>query len=208
MLERIKVWIKTPELLMCLLKIIVSLIFATLFVVRIIYPELNIDAISIILLILAMFPWYSQNVKALELNGIGKVELVSEKEKEELEEKVAKVATVQTIKKEKPTERYSFYNLRYTDQKLALAGLRIEIEKELHRISQKSQIRSDYKGVAELTKVLVRNEMITHNEYTLIRDIIGVLNKAVHSRLDDYKEADFEWVFEIGLEVLESMKQR
>lgn len=186
-------------------KVFVSLVFIGLAVLRVLYPELNIDVITIIFIILAMFPWYSQNIKALELNGIGKVELVSGKE--ELEEKVAKVGRTKSVLKEKTAERYSFYNLRYTDQKLALAGLRIEIEKELKRIAERSEIKISNISLGKLTELLSQHELITHNEYALIRDIIVVLNKAVHSQLDDYKDADFDWVFEFGLDVLESLKQ-
>ena len=206
--KKIMKWIKTPNIIVEMFKFIVSIIFIGLFVLRIKYPQLKIDAISIILIILAIFPWYSKNIKVLELNGIGKVELVSDKEKEELEEKVAKIGISKNVKKENPAELYSFYNIRYTDEKLALAGLRIEIEKELQRIAEKGQINSSYMGVGMLTEELSRYGLITNNEYALIRDIIGVLNKAVHNKLDNYRGTDVDWVFKLGIDVLDSLKQR
>lgn len=208
MIKKIRKWFKNPTIIVGIFKLVVSAIFIGLFMVRIKYPQLKIDAISIILIILAMFPWYSKNIKALELNGIGKVELVSDKEKEELEEKVAKVGISKNVKKENPAELYSFYNIRYTDPKLALAGLRIEIEKELQRIAEKSEINSSYMGVGKLTEELSKYGLITNNEYALIRDIIGVLNKAVHNKLENYRGTDVDWVFELGIDVLESLKQR
>ena len=208
MFKRINARSKKPKLWNYAIKIFISLIFIGLFVVRIKHPELNIDAVSIILIILAMFPWYSKYIKALELNGIGKVELVSDKEKEELEEKVAKLVVPDKSVKANPAERYSFYTLRYTDMKLALAGLRIEIEKELKQIAEINGIKNSIISLGKLTELLSQRELITRNEYALIRDIIVVLNKAVHSQLDDYINEDFDWVFEIGLELLESLKQR
>ncbi|MBQ3559201.1 MAG: hypothetical protein IJA07_06810 [Agathobacter sp.] len=207
MFKQINVWSRKKKLWNHVLKIFISLMFIGLFVVRIKHPELNIDAISIILLVLAMFPWYSKYIKALELNGIGKVELVSDKEKEELEEKAAKLVVPDKSEKENLAEKYSFYALRYTDMKLALAGLRIEIERELKQIAERNGIKNSIMSLGKLTELLSQRELITRNEYALIRDIIVVLNKAVHSQLDDYKIKDFEWVFEIGLDVLESLKR-
>ena len=65
-------------------KIITSLVFIAVFIARIVKPEWNIDTTSIILLILAFVPWFIQYIKALEISGLGKVELLAKSRKKKL----------------------------------------------------------------------------------------------------------------------------
>lgn len=56
-----------------------------------------------------------------------------------------------------------------------------------------------------MTKILSKNNIITSGERSLICDITGVLNRAVHSQLGDYNSETFDWVFDVGLKLLESL---
>lgn len=44
-------------------KLITSILFIGLFVLRIFKPELNIDSMSVMLIILALVPWFIQYIK-------------------------------------------------------------------------------------------------------------------------------------------------
>lgn len=68
-------------------KLITSILFIGLFVLRIFNPELNIDSISVMLIILALVPWFIQYIKTLEINGLGKVELITEYQKQIIQKK-------------------------------------------------------------------------------------------------------------------------
>lgn len=68
-------------------KLITSILFIGLFVLRIFKPELNIDSMSVMLIILALVPWFIQYIKTLEINGLGKVELITEYQKQIIEKK-------------------------------------------------------------------------------------------------------------------------
>jgi hypothetical protein len=187
-------------------KVIVSVVFVAVFFARIIKPEWNIDSTSIILLVLACVPWFIQYVKSLEINGVGKIELIDDKQKKKIEQK-AKDAGIVPIQS-KDTPQYDFYNLRYVDPKLALAGLRLEIESVLRKIAEKNGLDVSHSGIGRMTDILSQHELISSNEQGIISDITGILNKAVHSQLDEFQSESVDWVFDLGLDILKSLNAR
>lgn len=182
--------------------------FITIFLTRLIWPNLNIDTTSIILLVLALVPWFIQYIKSLEVTGLGKVELVSKEEKAKIQETVNEVGLSKETPIKEIKNKYSFYNLRYEDPKLALAGLRIELEDVLKKLLKDNNIEIRMSGMRHITNTLINNEVITHKEYTIINDITGILNKAVHGDLDEYDSDTFDWVFELGLSLLNSLNSK
>lgn len=189
-------------------KLITSILFIGLFVLRIFKPELNIDSMSVMLIILALVPWFIQYIKTLEINGLGKVELITEYQKQIIEKKAAEAGLSTGEKKHEIKNEYLFYNLRYEDPKLALAGLRIELENTLIELAQKNNLDVQRSGLNKITRVLLANNIITRDENALIYDIIDVLNRAVHSQLGVYNSKTFDWVFDIGLKLLNSLDKR
>jgi|SRR5699024_4469095 len=189
-------------------KLITSILFIGLFVLRIFKPELNIDSMSVMLIILALVPWFIQYIKTLEINGLGKVELITEYQKQIIEKKADEAGLSTGEKKHEIKNEYLFYNLRYEDPKLALAGLRIELENTLIELAQKNNLDVQRSGLNKITRVLLANNIITRDENALIYDIIDVLNRAVHSQLGEYNSKTFDWVFDIGLKLLNSLDKR
>ncbi|RGB91441.1 hypothetical protein DWZ21_29445 [Hungatella hathewayi] len=187
-------------------KIIASLVFIAAFFTRIIKPEWNIDSTSIILLVLACVPWFMQYIKSLEINGVGKIELVDAKQKKEIEQKAKDAGIVAS--KSKDTQQYAFYNLRYDDPKLSLAGLRIEIESVLRKIAEKNGLDVSRSGLGRITDILSQHQLISGNERAIIFDITGILNKAVHSQLDEFQSESIDWVFDLGLDILKSLNEK
>ncbi|MCA9765105.1 MAG: hypothetical protein KC455_01660 [Carnobacterium sp.] len=189
-------------------KVIVSFMFITIFLIRLIWPNLTIDTTSIILLVLALVPWFIQYIKSLEVTGIGKVELVSKEEKAKIQATVNEVGLSKETPIKEIKNKYSFYNLRYEDPKLALAGLRIELESVLKKLLEDNKIKIRMSGMRQITNTLINNEIITHKEHAIINDITAILNKAVHGDLDEYDSDSFDWVFEIGLNLLDSLSSK
>ena len=99
-------------------KITASIIFMAIFSLRLWKPEIKIDSLSVILLVLAMIPWFIQYIKSLEINGIGKVELITKDQKDIIEKNVEEIGIINNSNEE-IRKNYSFYKLRYEDPKLA-----------------------------------------------------------------------------------------
>ncbi|ALU76588.1 TPA: hypothetical protein LWN96_002739 [Listeria monocytogenes] len=190
-------------------KVTASLIFLALFSIRLWKPEIKIDSLSVILVVLAMAPWLIQYIKSLEINGIGKVDLITKDQKDAIEKNAEEIGITSNSNEEIKND-YSFYNLRYEDPKLALAGLRIELESTLTKLMRANNLQnnSSFSGVSKMTHILSKNEIISNGEYVLIRDITGILNSAVHGQLDNYDSQNFDWVFSIGLKLLASLNEK
>lgn len=188
------------------LKFIISIVFISVFFTRIIKPELNIDTNSIILLVLAVLPWFIKDIKTLEINGVGKVELFDKERQKELDKKASDAGIIKSNLED--NEGYVFYGLRYSDSKLALAGMRIEIESVLKKIAAQHKVNTSGVGLVQLTRILNKEELITDQEQAIIFDLIGILNQAVHSQLKEYDSASFDHLFELGLDLLKSLNNK
>lgn len=190
------------------LKIMISMLFIAVLIIRIVLPDLKIDTTSIVLIILATIPWVIQFIKSLEINGVGKVELVNKDKKKEMEENAVNAGLGITKTNVDESKQYSFINLRYNDPKLALAGLRIEIENSLRRIAENNSLDVSFVGIIQMTRLLVKEHLIDGNEQSIISDITVVLNKAVHSQLSSYESETFDWVFDLGISLLKSLNKK
>ncbi|MDQ0273527.1 hypothetical protein [Cytobacillus purgationiresistens] len=171
-------------------------------------PELNIDSISVMLIVLALVPWFIQYIKSLEINGLGKVELITEDQKQAIQKNADEAGIFTGTKENKISSNYTFYNLRYEDPKLALAGLRIELEKTLIKLVEKNSLDGQRLGLNKMTNILSKNNIITSSESSLIYDISGILNRAVHSQLGEYNSETFDWVFDVGVKLLDSLGKK
>lgn len=185
-------------------KVIITVICLFIFFVRIIYPDINIDSISVTLLILALVPWFIRYIKSLEINGLGSFELVSEEKKDEIEAFAHQIG----LEEEEEYNDYTFLKLRDTDSKLALASLRIEIEGVLNEIIDKYQLDRKRKGIRESVNILSQKNLLNSKEKAIILDIIHILNRAVHSDLKKHELDDIDWIMDLGVSLLNSLNNR
>ena len=167
------------------------------------------DAITIILIMLAFLPWLLEIIKSVEFPGGVKVEL---RKLHEISEKAEKAGLLEsggllgkTITNAK-APKYSFQLVASEDPKLALAGLRIEIEKRLKDIAEKHQVPSLNKGVKQLLIVLADNGCLSAEERSVLADLISLLNNAVHAADVDTNAA--QWALDIGPRILRSLDKK
>ena len=110
------------------------------------WPNLKIDSITLTLLLVAVMPWLSQIFKSLELPGGWKIEFHDlQKATKRADEAGLLSGKVQSA------SPYSFQLVADEDPNLALAGLRIEIEKRLTQIAESYQIDSGRSSAGRLT---------------------------------------------------------
>jgi len=156
------------------LKVAISVIAAVGLVVHIAVPKLAIDAISLGLLIIAVLPWLAPLVKAAELPGGFKIEF--QDVKAAAERVAAGAPDVTTLS---PPSEPSYLAFSEQDTSLAFVGLRIEIEKRLRALAERSGIPKS-RPLMQLTKELQERGVLSSESASGLRELINLGNQAAH----------------------------
>lgn len=172
-------------------------------VVHIIWPDLKIDAITLTLVILAIVPWMAPIFKSLEFPGGWKLEFQEELARVRQEAEVAGLIDSRSMKN---NVEYGFMEIAESNPGLAMAGLRIEIEKSLKAIAKHEGIEFKRYGINFLIRGLYEKQIISNQEKAALADIIGTLNRAVHGEELDYHAT--LWVIDIGPQILSSLNKK
>lgn len=184
------------------LKGLISLICLVFILLHMFCPKITIDNITIIALILGFIPWLSDLFKEIEMPGGWKIKFNDQKR---LEKQFSDTGLDVELT-DKDENKYSFQYIGKTDMNLALAGLRIEIEKKLREIAEKKNISTEMQGIGRLIGILYEKKLIEFEEKSLISDMIGMLNGAVHGKNID--EESFDWAMDYGVRILLSLEKR
>lgn len=181
----------------------ISLLAIVVALSHLIWPSLAIDGITLMLITIAIIPWLVPLFKSLELPGGVKIEFQELKNIQKDIEKVG-LATPKIEKEAKP--EYAFQMVVDEDPNLALAGLRIEIEKRLRDIAKANDINTEGKSFRPLLELLSRKEVITSSERAVLADLAGLLNQAVHGAKLDQRAT--EWAMDVGPRIIKALDQR
>jgi len=185
------------------LQIVISATALLIAIIHIIKPDLKIDAITLVLIGFAIIPWLAPLIKSIELPGGWKIEY---QDLERTRQKVDKVGLLSETLSDEDSKKYSFQIIAQDDPNLALAGLRIEIEKRLKRLAEQNNIGTRMQGMARVLDMLSKKGLITFQEKSVISDMIVQLNSAVHGAKVDEHAA--EWAIDIGPRILKSLDDR
>lgn len=172
-------------------------------IAHLLLPGLEIDAVTLILIVVALVPWLAPVFKSLELPGGIKFEF-SELERVTQHAKKAGLIKSKPLKKKKVD--YAFLVVADQNPSLALAGLRIEIEKRLRLLAQRAKLNGDRASVRQLMYALAQKKMLSPQEQAVLAEMIITLNRAVHG--EDYDPRSAQWVIENGPKILESLDQK
>ena len=186
------------------LRQVVSLGALLLALAHIAWPQLAIDAVALALIVIAILPWLAPLVKSLELPGGWKVEF------QELQKAASRAETAGLLAAEpnEPEVLFSFQTIANRDPVLALAGLRIEIEKRLVLLTETHNLNAGRRplGVGQLLRLLVQAEVLTNEERSILADMVNLLNSAVHGAEVDPRAA--AWAIDVGPRLLTSLDER
>ena len=170
---------------------------------HLIWPELTIDAITVALLFIALVPWLTPLFKSLELPGGWKIEFQDFERARTKADKAGLLASVTVIR---PQKRFSFQIVAKEDPKLALAGLRIEIEKRLAEIAETNGLETEKIGIGRLLRILGEKELLSKEQSSVLADMVGLLNAAVHG--GDIDERAAEWALDVGPRLLDTLESK
>jgi uncharacterized protein YutE (UPF0331/DUF86 family) len=186
-----------------MLRQVVTLSALILAIAHLIWPDIAIDAITLALVVIAILPWLAPLFKSLELPGGWKVEF------QELQKAASRADTAGLLAAEpsRSDDAFSFQSISKRDPNLALAGLRIEIEKRLSQLAEVNAVEQRRPmGIGQLLRALAQREVLTNEERSILSDMVNMLNAAVHGATVDLKSAD--WAINVGPRLLTSLDER
>ncbi|MEX1159545.1 MAG: hypothetical protein WEA79_01755 [Balneolaceae bacterium] len=95
------------------------------------------------------------------------------------------------------------------DYKSNLLLIRIKLEKELREIASNLQLsrREQFGGISRLTRVLERNSNIPKEITTILRDIIPMLSKELHTSDSYLSDSDYQLIQDLGLNIIAKLEQ-
>ena len=179
------------------LKAAISLCATACIVLRLIFPDIKIDAITVGLLIVAVLPWFSALIESAKLPGGWEVKFRDlQKAATAITESATATTTTTTTT---PPPQPAFIAIATRDPNLALAGLRIEIEKRVRAIALKHGIQETY----SVRQTLDRLRRAGVFDYRAIGGLDQIINAGNHAAHGAYVEPSVaEWAIEYGPSVL------
>jgi hypothetical protein len=166
------------------LRVLISFVAVAGLSIRVIWPDLRLDAISLGLLIVAILPWLSGLFESLEFPGGWKVNF------RDLTEAAA--AIPDPAGPGKATEiPPSYLAIRDLDPSLGLVGLRIEIERRLQALADAAGIDRHRRSAGALARSLAQKGVLPPDIAGALVEIISAGNAAAHgaevpTRLDRF----------------------
>ena len=132
-------------------QVLITIFSLVLVGVHLLWPDLKIDAITLILLAAAAIPWLLPLFKRIELPGGVKIEF---QELQATEQRAAEAGLLDESPDPAPSHEYSFQVVADEDANLALAGLRIEIERRLGSLAESAGIGNTKLSIGRLVRLL------------------------------------------------------
>ncbi len=162
--------------------VLISLLFVTLAGMHIFLDTVTIDAIAIVLIVLASLPWVFPYLKTLELPGGVKIEL------KDVKSAVEQVSSG-TEASSSDGDAYEYLQVVSAhDPNLALVAIRIEIEKAV-RATLGDSTRPI--PLSKAMSQLVADGVISKRTASGMQDFIKLGNQAAHGVTVDRDAADF-----------------
>lgn len=182
-----------------------ALLFA---LAHLIWPALKIDAVTVALVTVAVIPWLAPLFKTLEFPGGMKIEFQElERAKEEVQEAGLIPSEREQPSPEVPPQRkYDFLAVQDSDPNLALAGLRIEIEKRLTTLAQASGVEPQRRGISGLLSALRQRDVLGRQEQQALGELSVLLDNAVHGAEVDKRAT--AWAADVGTSLIAELDRR
>lgn len=177
------------------LKVTITAVAALALAVRVLFPALRIDAVSLGLLTVGLLPWLAPLIRSVELPGGLKIEL--QDVKKAAERITAGEPVVPVSPRQEPA--YAFLAVAEQSPALALVGLRIEIEKRLRALAELVGIPKS-RPLTQLASDLRNRNVLNAKSAEGLLDLVSLGNRAAHG-VDVTAEAA-SWSVEAGPQIL------
>jgi hypothetical protein len=193
-------------------QITLSCLIFTLICLHLIFPKWAIDSITVTLLVLLLVVWILPWIKTLKIPGGAEIQMRDILKAEEslaksnLPQRQESISTPNAVP-ERQTENITLLEkILGRDPNLALANLRIEIEKRLMLLGKHQDANfSSLTGISKMIRTL-RDRKVFDPEFALsLSKIVSVGNAAIHGAHVDPNVA--ERALNVGEELLRGLDQ-
>lgn len=193
------------------LRLVVTLAALALALVHILFPGVAIDGVALGLIVIAIVPWLAPLFRSLELPGGWKVEfrdLQKVAAKADDAGLLARPATATRAAGAAPeaAAEYAFQSVAERDPNLALAGLRIELEKRLVELCRQHGIGTAMQGMGRLLRELAKVGVLNGDEEAVLADLVQMLNAAVHGAEVDPRAT--QWAMDVGPQLILALEEK
>ena len=161
--------------------------------VHLLWSAIAIDTITLSLLAIAIIPWIAPLFKSVELPGGLKVQF------NELEKVEQKAYALGLLTRRAPAEVTEI-----DDPNLALANLRIALERQLRNISEQHGILTRGREIGFLLQDLQSHNLLSREQASLLSKLLPFLNSAVHGAQVDPRAS--RWAAEVGARLVASLE--
>lgn len=145
------------------LKAVISVVAVSAIAVRIAFPEIKIDLVTLGLMIVAVLPWLSELIESAKFPGGWEVKF---RDLREAGEKVTSSSEPPPTASHQPPpvtqSQPSYVSVADQDPNLALVGLRIEIEQRIRQLSKRHDLPMNWGSLSKLIRELTRREIIPY----------------------------------------------
>jgi hypothetical protein len=180
-----------------ILQITISAVAIIVAIIHLVWPSLTIDAITITLLVISIFPWLQPLIKSFELPGGWKIEFQDIQKARIKAERAGLLSPQPRGGGGTPT---LFQVSVKEDPILLFSSLRLEIESKMRDLASLHNISANEMNLWDLMNALRMGSVLTSEEGDALKDIISILNSGLHGAYIN-KEA-IDWVLDIGPRII------
>lgn len=167
------------------------------------FPAIVIDTVTAYLLAIAVLPWLGLFFRSVELPGGVKVEYQDLKEVEAKAREAGLISS--STEGAKPSDAV-YERIAAEDPNLALAGLRIEVERELVALAARHGVTAFRVSPNVIARELTKMQVLPSGAQSALSDLLPLLNSAVHGAKVDQKSV--EWALTTGSQIIAALRAK
>lgn len=166
-------------------------------------PAIIVDTVTAYLLAIAVLPWLGLFFRSVELPGGVKLEYQDLKE---VEIKARDAGLISTSTEGARPSDAVYERIATEDPNLALAGLRIEVERELVALAARHGVTASRVSPNVIAGELTKMQVLPIGAQSALSDLLPLLNKAVHGAKVEQKSV--EWALTTGSQIIAALRSK
>ena len=183
------------------LKAVISFGAIGAIVLRILYPELKLDAIALGLLVVAVLPWFTSLIESAKFPGGWEVKF---RDLKDAAEQITGDSDAAAAEATEGAPDPSYIAIAQSDPNLALAGLRIEIERRVRQRAERHNVREHF-SLRRMLNELQRRGVFDFRAIGGLNEIIMAGNRAAHGA--PVEPSVSQWAIQYGPIVIAVLDQ-